>query len=178
MIENKPGGDGIVAIDAFVSAQDDHVLLLRRPRRSSRTPTCTTICRTILMTSPRSRGCPIRWSEFRCRFRFRPSLKDLVAEARARPGQMNWAGMTGALDIMFEGWLKSIGVDVKKVPYRNPVEAANDLAAGRVQIYKSAYAIARPQIEKGKIRILAVTNTTRAGQSPTFRRSRRPAFRL
>ena len=27
MIENKPGGDGIVAINAFVSAQDDHVLL-------------------------------------------------------------------------------------------------------------------------------------------------------
>ena len=94
------------------------------------------------------------------------SLKDVVEEARAKPGQMNWAGLTGALDIMFESWLKSIGVDVKKVPYRNPVEAANDLAAGRVQIYESAYAIARPQIEAGKIRILAVTNTARAETIP------------
>jgi tripartite-type tricarboxylate transporter receptor subunit TctC len=94
------------------------------------------------------------------------SLKEVVEEARAKPGQMNWAGLTGALDIMFESWLKSIGVDVKKVPYRNPVEAANDLAAGRVQIYESAYAIARPQVEAGKIRVLAVTNTTRAETIP------------
>ena len=75
---------------------------------------------------------------------------------------------------MFEGWLKSIGVDIKKVPYRNPVEAVNDLAAGRVQVYESAYAIARPQIQAGKIKVLAVTNTTRASAYPTFRRWRRP----
>ena len=67
---------------------------------------------------------------------------------------------------MFEGWLKSIGVDIKKVPYRNPVEAVNDLAAGRVQVYESAYAIARPQIQAGKIKVLAVTNTARASAIP------------
>ena len=68
--------------------------------------------------------------------------------------------------VMFEGWLKSIGVDIKKVPYRNPVEAGNDLAAGRVQVYESAYAIARPHIEAGKIKVLAVTNTARASVIP------------
>jgi tripartite-type tricarboxylate transporter receptor subunit TctC len=52
------------------------------------------------------------------------------------------------------------------VPYRNPVEAANDLAAGRVQVYESAYAIARPQIQAGKIKPLAVTNTARASAIP------------
>jgi tripartite-type tricarboxylate transporter receptor subunit TctC len=93
------------------------------------------------------------------------TLKDVVELARAKPGQLNWAGLTGALDIMFEGWLKSIGVDIKKVPYRNPVEAANDLA-GRVQVYESAYAIARPQIQAGKIKALAVTNTARASAIP------------
>jgi len=86
--------------------------------------------------------------------------------ARGKPGELNWAGLTGALDIMFEGWLKSIGVDIKKVPYRNPVEAGNDLAAGRVQVYESAYAIARPHIEAGKIKVLAVTNTARASVIP------------
>ena len=77
-----------------------------------------------------------------------------------------FAGLTGALDLMFEGWLKSIGIDIKKVPYRNPVEAANDLAAGRVQVYESAYAIARPHIQAGKIKALAVTNTARASAIP------------
>ena len=55
---------------------------------------------------------------------------------------------------------------MKKVPYRNPVEAANDLAAGRVQVYESAYAIARPQLQAGKIKVLAVTNTARASVDP------------
>jgi len=94
------------------------------------------------------------------------TLRDVVELASTKPGQLNWAGLTGALDIMFEGWLKSIGVDIKKVPYRNLVEAVNDLAAGRVQVYESAYAIARPQIQAGKIKVLAVTNTARASAIP------------
>ena len=94
------------------------------------------------------------------------SLKDVVELARTKPGQLNWAGLTGALDIIFEGWLKSVGLDIKKVPYRNPVEAANDLAAGRVQVYEAAYAIVRPQIQAGKIKVLAVTNTARASGDP------------
>jgi tripartite-type tricarboxylate transporter receptor subunit TctC len=53
-----------------------------------------------------------------------------------------------------------------KVPYRNPVEAANDLAEGRVQAYLSALAIVRPQIEAGKIKPLAVTNKVRAPTAP------------
>src|SRR5204863_1378744 len=90
------------------------------------------------------------------------TLRDVVELASTKPGQLNWAGLTGALDIMFEGWLKSIGVDIKKVPYRNPVDAVNDLATGRVQVYEAAYAIVQPQVQAGKIRTLAVTNTARA----------------
>jgi tripartite-type tricarboxylate transporter receptor subunit TctC len=53
-----------------------------------------------------------------------------------------------------------------KVPYRNPVEAANDLGEGRVQAYASALAIVRPQLEAGKIRLLAVYNSVRAPTAP------------
>ena len=52
------------------------------------------------------------------------------------------------------------------MPYRNPVEAANDLAEGRVQVYESALAIARPQMQAGKIKMLAVTNSVRAPAYP------------
>ena len=54
------------------------------------------------------------------------SIGELVALAKAKPGELNWAGITGALDFNFAGWLKVAGLDMKKVPYRNPVEAAND----------------------------------------------------
>jgi tripartite-type tricarboxylate transporter receptor subunit TctC len=53
-----------------------------------------------------------------------------------------------------------------KVPYRNPVEAANDLAEGRVQVYEAALAIVRPQIEAGKIKPVLITNDVRAPTMP------------
>jgi tripartite-type tricarboxylate transporter receptor subunit TctC len=94
------------------------------------------------------------------------SLKQLFDLARKEPGKLNWAGLTGALDFLFEGFLKGENLDIKKVPYRNPVEAANDLAVGRVQIYESAVAIARPQMQAGRIKMLAVTSTQRTPAYP------------
>jgi len=167
VIENRPGGDGIVAINTFVGAQDDHVLLFapsssfighpyQHQDLSYKPDDLAPIARvsnTVIAISVPI-DLPVK------------TLREVIELANAKPGQLNWAGLTGALDIMFEGWLKSIGVDMKKVPYRNPVEAANDLAAGRVQVYESAYAIARPQIQAGKIKPLAVTNTARASAIP------------
>jgi tripartite-type tricarboxylate transporter receptor subunit TctC len=167
VIENRPGGDGILAINAFVSAQDDHVLLfapsssfIGHPYQHNTLPykpddlaPIARVSNTVIGISV-PMDLPVK------------TLRDVVELASTKPGQLNWAGLTGALDIMFEGWLKSIGVDIKKVPYRNPVEAVNDLATGRVQIYESAYAIARPQIQAGNIKVLAVTNTARASAIP------------
>ena len=169
VVENKPGGDGIVAITAFVGAHDDHVLLFapsssfighpyqhdNLPYKPADLAPIARVSNTVVAISV-----PVDFPA--------KSLKDVVEAARAKPGQLNWAGLTGALDIIFEGWLKSINVDIKKVPYRNPVEAGNDLAAGRVQVYESAYAIARPHIEAGKIKALAVTNTARASAIPNI----------
>jgi tripartite-type tricarboxylate transporter receptor subunit TctC len=53
-----------------------------------------------------------------------------------------------------------------KVPYKNPVAAVNDLAVGTIQVYMPAYAIVRPQVEAGKVRVLAVTNHERAPALP------------
>ena len=167
LIENRPGGDGVVAISTFVGARDDHVLLFapsssfighpylhdNLPYKPGDLAPIARVSNTVVAISVPV-DLPVR------------SLKDFVELARAKPGELNWAGLTGGLDIMFEGWLKSIGADIKKVPYRNPVEAANDLASGRVQLYESAYAIARPQIQAGKIKALAVTNTARASAIP------------
>jgi tripartite-type tricarboxylate transporter receptor subunit TctC len=96
------------------------------------------------------------------------SMQQLVDLAKAKPGTLNWAGVTGALDFNFSGWLKVANLDMKKVPYRNPVEAANDLAANRVQVYESAVAIAQPQLQAGKIKLLAVVNTARAPLYPNI----------
>jgi hypothetical protein len=67
---------------------------------------------------------------------------------------------------MFEAWLNANKLDMKKVPYRNAVDAARDLAENRVQMYESAVAIAQPQIEAGKIKLLAVLNSVRTPAYP------------
>jgi tripartite-type tricarboxylate transporter receptor subunit TctC len=167
VVENRPGGDGIVAINAFVTAHDDHVLLFapsssftahpflhdNLPYRPSDLIPITRVSNTIITIAvPASMNVD--------------SLKELAALARAEPGKLNWAGVTGALDFVFGGWLKQEGLNINKVPYRNPVDAASDLAEGRVQVYEAALAIVRPQLESGKIKLLAVTNTVRAPTEP------------
>jgi tripartite-type tricarboxylate transporter receptor subunit TctC len=169
IVENRPGGDAIVAINAFVTAHDDHVLLFsptssftahvylhdNLPYQPSDLVPITRVSNTIITISvPASLNVG--------------SLKELAAMARAEPGKLNWAGVTGALDFVFAGWLKQEGLNINKVPYRNPVDAANDLSEGRVQVYEAALAIVRPQLESGKIKLLAVTNSVRAPTQPNL----------
>jgi tripartite-type tricarboxylate transporter receptor subunit TctC len=180
VVENRPGGDGIVAINAFVSAHDDHVLLLaptssftahpflhdNLPYKPSDLVPITRLSNTIVAVSvPASLNVN--------------SLDQLVALARSEPGTLNWAGVTGALDFLFAGWLQQQGLNITKVAYKNPVDAANDLAEGRVQVYESALAIVRPQLQSGKIKLLAVTNTVRAPSEPdlpTVKEAGQPAL--
>jgi tripartite-type tricarboxylate transporter receptor subunit TctC len=138
-VENRTGGDGIVAINAFVTAHDDHVLLL--------SPTSSFTAHPFLHDD----------------LPYTP--KDLVPITRV---SNTWAGVTGALDFMFAGWLKHEDLSMTKVAYRNAVDAANDLAQGRVHVYEAALAIVQPQLKSGKIKLLAVTNTTRAPTEPNL----------
>jgi tripartite-type tricarboxylate transporter receptor subunit TctC len=167
VVENRPGGDGLVAINAMISAHDDHVLLASPtssftahpfvyknvPYKPEDLQPIARVSNTIIaMAVPAD--LPVK------------SLADLVAMARAQPGKLNWAGTTGAIDFLVAGFLRKAGLDMSKVPYRNQVEAANDLAAGRIQLNETAYAIVRPQLQAGKIKLLAVTNSVRAPVLP------------
>jgi tripartite-type tricarboxylate transporter receptor subunit TctC len=169
VVENRPGGDALVAINAFVTAHDDHVLLFSPASSFTAHPylhsnlsykpadlaPITQVSNTVVAISvPSSLNVS--------------SLKDLVTLARAEPGKLNWAGVTGALDFMFAGWLNAEGLQITKVPYRNPVDAAKDLAEGRVQVYEAALAIVQPELAAGKVKLLAVTNTSRAPAEPNL----------
>jgi tripartite-type tricarboxylate transporter receptor subunit TctC len=167
VVENRPGGDAIVAIGAFVSARDDHILLFspsssftahpymhdNLPYKPSDLAPIARVSNTIIAISvPASMQAR--------------SLRDVFELTRAQPGKLNWAGVTGGLSFLYESFLKSNKLEMTKVPYRNAVEAANDLAEGRIQYYRSAYAIIRPQILAGKARMLAVSNSVRAPAAP------------
>jgi tripartite-type tricarboxylate transporter receptor subunit TctC len=167
IVDNRPGGDGLVAINAFVTAHDDHVLLCtpsssftahpflhdNLPYKPSDLVPIARISNTLIAISvPASMNVA--------------SFGDLIALARTEPGKLDWAGVTGAHEFVFSGWLKRMDINMVEVPYRNPVDAANDLAQDRVQVFSSALAIVRPQIEAGKIKLLAMANTVRAPSEP------------
>jgi tripartite-type tricarboxylate transporter receptor subunit TctC len=82
--------------------------------------------------------------------------------ARDQPGKLNWATVTGLTDLIVSGYLKSAGLDMAKVSYRDTVSALNDLVEGRIQFYSAAYAIMRGQAQAGRIKVLAVQSRSRA----------------
>jgi tripartite-type tricarboxylate transporter receptor subunit TctC len=167
VVENRPGGDGMLAITSFLSAHDDHVLLVSpvssftaHPYFHDKLPydprdliPIARISKTVVAVSvPTALNVN--------------SLKELEALARAKPGQLNWTTATGFTDFVFAGYLHTIGLKMAKVPYKNPAGAVTDLAAGVIQVYMPAYAIVRPQVEGGTVKVLAVTNHERAPAIP------------
>src|ERR1700758_4440569 len=111
IVDNRPGGDGLVAINAFVTAHDDHVLLFapsssftahpflhdNLPYRPSDLVPITRVSNTLIAISV-----PVAMTV--------ASLGDLVALARAQPGKLDWAGVTGAHEFVFAGWLRQLGL--------------------------------------------------------------------
>ena len=55
---------------------------------------------------------------------------------------------------------------MSKVPYRDPVQPSTDLAEGRIEFYWGAFAIVRPQVQAGKARLIAFSNTKRFPDEP------------
>src|ERR1700716_4551391 len=114
MIENRPGGDGIVAINVFTSANDDHTLLFvptstftahpythdKLPYDPERDllPIATVTVIVIALASPDSLTLG--------------SLGGFVAMARAHPGTLNAAAAAGNSDFVLAGFLKNMNLQV------------------------------------------------------------------
>src|SRR6185503_3047048 len=81
------------------------------------------------------------------------------AMARAQPGKLNWASITGATDLILRSYIKKSELDMIRVPYRNPVEALTDTAKGRVHLYWAAYAIVQAQAQAGTVKVIAIANS-------------------
>lgn len=177
VVENRPGGDAMVAISAFLSATDGHTLFMaptstftahpllhaKLPYEiSDLVPIARATNTLIAIGVPASLGVN--------------SLAEFVKLAKDKPGSLNYAGTTGAVDFVVSGFLKESGVDVAKVPYKDGVQALNDLAEGRIQIYSAAYAIMRPQVEAGKVKVLALMNKERAASLPNIPTAKESGF--
>ena len=173
IVENRAGGDGLIAIRAFIQAADDHTLLYASSANFIAHPyTLPTkvpydlekdllpIARTTdtVVVVGVSAPTPVK------------TITELVALALANPGKLNAAGAAGLPDFAIQAFIKKNGLQVTRVPYRDVVQGGRDLGDDRIQMLHASFAVMRPHLEAGKVRLLmnaAERNDSMAPGLPT-----------
>lgn len=96
------------------------------------------------------------------------NIKELIALAKARPGQLNYASAgSGGLPHLCGELLKTVAaIDIVHVPYKGSSLAVTDLVGGHVQIYCTGIATVLSLIKAGKLRAMATTGLNRSPLLP------------
>ena len=96
------------------------------------------------------------------------SVKELIALARARPGQLNYAssGSGAAAHLAAELFKSMTGTSMVHVPYKGAGPALIDVLAGQCQVMFATALSVQPYIQSGRMRPLAVTTATRSPTMP------------
>ena len=96
------------------------------------------------------------------------SLKELIALAKAKPGQLNYASVgAGSPNHLGMELLKSMsGIDMVHVPYKGATPAVADLIAGQVQLMFNGMSSVLPHVASGKLKAIAIGSARRSAAAP------------
>jgi tripartite-type tricarboxylate transporter receptor subunit TctC len=96
------------------------------------------------------------------------SVRDLVAYAKANPGQVNFAsaGNGGSSHLVGEYFKFRTGTDMTHIPYKGEAPATADVAAGQVDLMFNTLVSTLPHVRSGKVRMLATTTRERLREFP------------
>jgi tripartite-type tricarboxylate transporter receptor subunit TctC len=96
------------------------------------------------------------------------SVKELIAFAKARPGQLNYAsgGVGSAQHIPMEMLKTMTGINIVHIAYKGLTPAFNDVVAGQVPMMIPGLVTALPYRKDGRLRILALTGAKRTSAAP------------
>src|SRR5204863_238420 len=109
------------------------------------------------------------------------SVKELIALAKAKPGDLNYAssGSGAAAHLAGELFKAMTGVQMLHIPYKGAQPALTDVIAGQAQLMFATSASVIPYIKAGRLRALAVTTAKRSGvvpELPTLSEAGVPGF--
>jgi tripartite-type tricarboxylate transporter receptor subunit TctC len=177
VVENKPGGDGMIAIQAYLGANDDHVLMFGpsggfvvHPFLYSKLPynpadiiPIARLSTTILAVAVK-KDAPYS------------NLKQFTEAVRAAPGTFNSGLVQGITELTFWGYQQHEKLQITQVPYRDINLAPVDLGEGRIQVVMAALAVVQPQWRADRIRLIAVTNKNRVKAAPEVPTAREQGY--
>jgi len=163
VVENRAGASGIIGADAVAKAPADGYTLMMAPfsvlavnaslhknlpydnLRDLAPVALVAVAPHVLLASAQL---PYR------------TLADLLAAAKARPGQIAYAsaGAGSSAHLATEVLLYKAGVKMAHVPYKGTAPAYNDLIPGRVAVMIDGVGAALPRIQSGQVRALGVTS--------------------
>ena len=169
LIENRPGAGGTIAAAQVAKSEPDGYTILVHSSGHALNPsiypnlpydtvkdlfgvTPIAALPNVMVVSP-ARG----WK----------SVSDVVAAAKAAPGQLNYAsaGMGSATHLNAEKFKLQAGIDAVHVPFKGTPEALSDVIGGRNDWFFAPLSSALPLIKDGKLQALAVSTAQR---SPTL----------
>ena len=170
VLDNKPGGGGIIATETTAKAPPDgytilmtntshsvlpslHAKLPYDPIRDFAPVSLVALTHSLLLVNP---SLPVK------------TVRDLIELARAQPGKLNYAsGTTGASAHFGAELLKMMAkVNIVQVPYKGTAGQLTALVAGEVQMSFVTMPSALPQVNSGRLRVLAIGSPRRSPSLP------------